>query len=112
MIIHDYLFIICFFIIIIIIINYYCDHLLSIYLSIYLYIYLCVYLFLSFSFTFWRSLMFSISVFFPSLLGEQIGLVNDMAVSSSCTVSFFCHNYVVIGVGDFMSQFETPKAWW
>ena len=33
--------------------------------------------------------MFSISVFFPSLLGEQIGLVNDMAVSSSCTVSFF-----------------------
>ena len=27
--------------------------------------------------------------FFPSLLGEQIGLVNDMAVSSSCTVSFF-----------------------
>jgi len=91
---------------IIIIINYYCDHLLSIYLSIYLFIFI-------FSFTFWRSLVFSIRVFFfPSLLGEQIGLVNDMAVSSSCTVSFFCHNYVGIGVGDFMSQFETPKAWW
>ena len=79
------------------------------YLSIYLFIYLFIFIF---SFTFWRSLVFSISVFFPSLLGEQIGLVNDMAVSSSCTVSFFCHNYVGIGVGDFMSQFETPKAWW
>ena len=48
--------------------------------------------FVSFSSTFWRSPMFSelsIRVFFCSSLGEEVGFVNDLGVSSSFAVSPF-----------------------